>query len=113
MHDSTYDRCKLICFVCNCSRLTAFVLRSLSDIHSFYGKESFVDTDVLSSAFNYIVEQQQEDRSFKRIGYTTNYRLLVRTRSWIGFLLLSQLFLLDFFKNPYTLHVGTIRFYYI
>ena len=89
--------CLLMCFVCNCSRLTAFVLRSLSDIHSFYGKESFVDSGVLSSAFNYIVEQQQEDGSFKRIGYTTNYRLLVRARSWIGFLLLFQLFLSDFF----------------
>jgi prenyltransferase beta subunit len=56
--------------------LTAFVLRSLSDVHTFYGEQSFIDAGVLRSAFNYIVSSQQKNGSFKRIGYTTNYRLL-------------------------------------
>ena len=65
-------------YTCTLRRLTAFVVRSLSDVHTFYGEQSFIDAGVLRSAFNYIVSSQQKNGSFKRIGYTTNYRLLVR-----------------------------------
>jgi CD109 antigen len=56
--------------------LTAFVLRSLSDIHAFCNKESFVDSGVLKTTFNYFVKSQGKTGAFEITGYSVKYGLV-------------------------------------
>ena len=54
------------------------MLRSLSDIHAFYKKESFVDFCVLRNILNYFVKSQGTTGAFELTGYSIKYGLVVR-----------------------------------
>ena len=43
----------------------------------FYGDASFIDEGVMSSAFNYLLNKQNDNGCFELEGAVHNYRLLV------------------------------------